>query len=57
MADPLGFPTALTFEYPHLDPVYFNRSDVKAAMHAPAEVDWSICGGNPFVGRGGMHSS
>jgi carboxypeptidase D len=23
--------------------VYFNRNDVKAAIHAPESVEWSIC--------------
>ena len=33
---------------------YFNRDDVKAALHAPANVKWSECASNPvFVGRGG----
>ena len=26
-------------------PVYFNRADVKAAIHAPADVDWTECAG------------
>ncbi|KAI0285118.1 Alpha/Beta hydrolase protein [Russula aff. rugulosa BPL654] len=26
-------------------PVYFNRADVKAAIHAPADVDWTLCAG------------
>jgi Serine carboxypeptidase len=25
------------------DPVYFNRADVKAAIHAPENVDWVLC--------------
>ena len=24
-------------------PVYFDRADVKAAIHAPADVDWVVC--------------
>jgi carboxypeptidase D len=24
-------------------PVYFNRADVKAAIHAPVDVDWTLC--------------
>ncbi|KAF8505431.1 Alpha/Beta hydrolase protein [Russula emetica] len=24
-------------------PVYFNRADVKAAIHAPIDVDWTLC--------------
>lgn len=34
MSDPLGYPTDLLYSYPGL-PVYFNRDDVKKAMHAP----------------------
>src|SRR3569833_3012761 len=40
--DDLGFPTQLTY-IPEGAQVYFNRSDVKAAIHAPADVDWSFC--------------
>ena len=29
-------------------PVYFDRADVKAAIHAPADVDWEICSDNVF---------
>ncbi|TVY19385.1 DNA repair and recombination protein RAD54B [Lachnellula arida] len=51
--DPLGYPTDLLFSYPGL-PVYFNRSDVKQAMHAPEDVEWLECTNNPvFVGDGG----
>ncbi|KAH9978139.1 Alpha/Beta hydrolase protein [Lactifluus volemus] len=25
------------------NPVYFNRADVKAAIHAPENVDWALC--------------
>jgi carboxypeptidase D len=33
---------------------YFNRADVKAAMHAPSSVTWSDCSNDAvFVGRGG----
>jgi carboxypeptidase D len=34
--------------------VYFNRQDVKAAIHAPQDVQWSECGVVPsvFVGPG-----
>jgi carboxypeptidase D len=54
MADPLGFPTGVTYSYPGLTPVYFDRPDVKAALHAPTSVDWTICGGAVFVGPSGM---
>lgn len=29
-------------------PVYFERADVKAAIHAPADVDWVVCSDNVF---------
>lgn len=41
--DPLGF-SADTFYTPAGAPeVYFNRSEVKAALHVPADVDWAMC--------------
>lgn len=34
-------------------PLYFNRTDVKEALHAPLDVDWQICSNeNVFVGDG-----
>ncbi|KAJ9612602.1 hypothetical protein H2200_004199 [Cladophialophora chaetospira] len=51
--DPLGFPSDLVYTYPGV-PVYFNRTDVKKAMHAPMNREWSLCNGNPFLaGEGG----
>jgi carboxypeptidase D len=51
--DPLGFPSDLVYSYPGV-PVYFNRTDVKKAMHAPLDREWSLCNGNPFIlGEGG----
>jgi carboxypeptidase D len=32
---------------------YFERSDVKAALHAPTSATWEECGSNPFAGSGG----
>lgn len=53
LADPLGWPTDLKFSYPGL-PVYFDRSDVKQAMHAPQDVQWQDCAAAPvFLGHGG----
>jgi carboxypeptidase D len=53
LSDPLGFPSDLIFSYPGL-PVYFDRADVKKAMHAPENVTWSECSASPvFVGDGG----
>ena len=55
LADPLGYPTDLQYTYPGL-PVYFNRSDVKAAMHAP-DIEWLECAPYPVLvakGPGGV---
>lgn len=40
MWDVLGFPGS--FEQAQT-PLYFNRDDVKAVIHAPLEVDWTEC--------------
>ncbi|KAK8858472.1 hypothetical protein IAR55_002699 [Kwoniella newhampshirensis] len=49
--DVLGFPTGLLDAQ---DGIYFNRSDVKAAMHAPDYIDWTECSNEPvFVGGNG----
>jgi carboxypeptidase D len=39
-----------TFPQIQVNPVYFNRQDVKAAIHAPANVQWSECNSPVFVG-------
>jgi len=52
LSDPLGYPTDLQYSYPGL-PVYFNRTDVKKAMHAPLDVSWLECSGPVFIGEGG----
>ena len=53
LGDVLGYPTDLQYAYPS-QPVYFNRTDVKLAIHAPLDVSWSECAANPvFVGEGG----
>ncbi|KAG5637430.1 hypothetical protein H0H81_004589 [Sphagnurus paluster] len=39
--DVLGFPGS--FEQVQVAPVYFDRADVKKAIHAPANVTWSVC--------------
>lgn len=56
-SDPLGYPTDLAYSYPLLTPLYFDRADVKAAMHAPTDVDWEECSGPVFVGRGGPYGN
>ena len=55
LADPLGYPTDLQYSYPGL-PIYFNRTDVKKAMHAPMDVEWLECKGPVFIGSGGKYS-
>lgn len=52
LSDPLGYPTDLQYVYPGL-PIYFNRTDVKTALHAPMDVEWIECKGPVFVGEGG----
>jgi carboxypeptidase D len=52
LGDILGYPTDLQYSYPGY-PVYFNRTDVKKAMHAPLDVEWLECKGPVFVGDGG----
>lgn len=48
--DVLAFPTELTY-LPQGGTVYFDREDVKKALHAPESVEWSICSNeNVFVG-------
>ena len=34
--------------------MYFNRSDVKAALHAPSDSDWAECKGPVFFGGDGV---
>jgi carboxypeptidase D len=36
-----------------VNPIYFNRQDVKAAIHAPLDVQWSECNNPVFVGSSG----
>ncbi|AAW43002.1 carboxypeptidase D, putative [Cryptococcus deneoformans JEC21] len=38
--DVLGMPTQLSYAP---GGIYFNRSDVKAAIHAPEHIDWTAC--------------
>lgn len=39
--DVLGFPGS--FPQTQLSPLYFDRTDVKQAIHAPLDVDWTEC--------------
>lgn len=46
--DVLGAPTQLDYAP---GGIYFNRSEVKAAIHAPSHIDWTVCATKPvFVG-------
>ena len=52
--DVLSFPTQI-FYTPDGDTTYFNRTDVKKAIHAPMNVNWEICAAhNVFVGGRGQ---
>ncbi|RAK82006.1 alpha/beta-hydrolase [Aspergillus fijiensis CBS 313.89] len=47
--DVLGFPTDLAYE--PAPTTYFNRADVKRALHAPHDIEWELCSSDPvFVG-------
>jgi carboxypeptidase D len=51
----LGFPGSSP--QTQLSPLYFDRADVKQAIHAPADVDWTECSdGSVFAGRAGDQS-
>lgn len=48
--DVLSFPTELVYT-PAGATTYFNRADVKAAIHAPQDITWTECSVNPvFTG-------
>ena len=41
--DVLSVPTALVYQPDGAPTTYFNREDVKKAMHAPMNVEWQLC--------------
>ena len=56
MGDILSFPTELVVQSPSTvfnAETYFNRSDVKAAIHAPDYINWAECSGPVFTGGDG----
>ncbi|KAI9692577.1 MAG: hypothetical protein M1822_006808 [Bathelium mastoideum] len=55
LSDPLAYPGDLQYQYPGMGGIYFNRTDVKMAMHAPLDVSWSECSGPVFKGTGGLY--
>ncbi|KAI0002905.1 alpha/beta-hydrolase [Russula compacta] len=48
--DVLGFPGS--FLQTQVEPLYFNRMDVKEAIHAPVHVDWTLCSNNDVFPQG-----
>lgn len=52
--DVLGFPTQLEYAPAGFD-LYFNRTDVKEALHAPLDINWAECS-NENVFPGGDNS-
>lgn len=53
--DVLGFPYSQMFLPPGRH-IYFNRKDVKRAIHAPTDVDWKICEDTSVFATGHDHS-
>ncbi|KAK8071315.1 serine carboxypeptidase [Apiospora hydei] len=54
--DVLGFPGSIDYQPVGTQP-YFNRTDVKKAIHAPMETTWTSCAAKPvFAGKGGDQS-
>lgn len=51
--DVLGFPGSLGYLSPGYNEPYFNRTAVRNAMHAPADINWEECSGPVFIGNGG----
>lgn len=51
----LGFPGS--FMQAQTLPLYFDRADVKAAIHAPADVTWTECSNENVFVRGGDQSA
>lgn len=45
--DVLGFPYSSFYLPPGFTEPYFNRTDVKQAIHAPLDVNWLICSNEP----------
>ena len=45
---PLGFAGATNYYPEGAPPIYFNRSEVKAALHAASETEWEMCKNGVF---------
>jgi carboxypeptidase D len=37
--------------------IYFNRSDIKTAIHLSQDIDWSECSGPVFAGEDGPYEN
>jgi carboxypeptidase D len=46
-----------SFEQIQIAPIYFDREDVKKAIHAPVNVSWTECSEHQVFGRGGDQSA
>lgn len=59
LGDVLGYPSNIQYLYSStaMDTLYFNRTDVKAALHVPESISWSECSGPVFAGRGGPYGN
>lgn len=55
--DPLSFPTVLVYNYPEFDGPYFNRADVKKALHVSNDITWAECANNPVFVDGNDFSA
>lgn len=47
--DPLGFSAGYDYNPEGAPVIYFNRTDVKAALHAPPDSDWALCKNDVFI--------
>ncbi|KAI1327188.1 alpha/beta-hydrolase [Xylariaceae sp. FL0255] len=45
--DVLGFPGSIVYSPTDSGPLYFNRLDVKKAIHADTSIDWTECSNSP----------
>jgi carboxypeptidase D len=54
--DPLSFPTVLVYNYPEFDGPYFNRADVKKALHVSQDITWAECATAPVFVNGNDRS-
>ncbi len=48
--DPLGFAAATGYYPDGAPPIYFNRTEVKEALHVPDTADWEMCKNGVFPG-------